>query len=130
MNLLRAWKIIAALAGIFGAGAYTGHVVTEKGHVAPEAQRVSVDEFTQQTMERLRTELQLTPDEFMRIEGHVKEAGLELSREYADTLERILLILDDVSVKIRPELDEDQRRKYDRLLSETKARIERKMTQP
>jgi ribosomal protein S13 len=128
MNLFRAWKIIAALTGIFGAGAYTGHVVTDKVQDAPVAQRVSVDEFTHQTMERLRKELKLTPDEFMRVQSHVEEAGLQLDKEYANTLERIVVILDDASLKIRPELNEKQQRNYDQLLSETKARIERKLT--
>jgi len=126
MSLLRAWKIIAALAGIFGAGAYTGHVVTEKTREAPAARAVSVDEFTHQTLRRLRKELKLKPEEVMRIEGHVEEAGRQLNEEYADTLKRIAAILDEAGAKIRAELDQEQQRRFDELLTETKARIARR----
>lgn len=129
MSLLRAWKLIAALAGIFGAGAYTGHVVTEKSHHAPAERAVSVDDFTHHTLERLRKELKLKPEEMMRIEGHVEEAGRELNQEYADTMEKIIAILDEAGGKIRAELDEGQQPRFDKLLSEAKARIERRMAE-
>jgi len=103
MSLFNSWKIILALAAIFGAGAYTGHIVT-KGAVKPEVEkRADLDDYTHRTIAKLQKELKLTAEQEMRIEESVEKAGRQLKQEYADTLTRIVAILDEASQEIRPE---------------------------
>ncbi len=127
MSLFNSWKIIVALTAIFGAGAFTGHVVT-MGAVKREVEkRADVDEFTHQTMEKLRRELRLSPTQVDKIAGSVDDAGKQLKQEYDDTLVRILGILEEASDEIRLELSEDQKLKYDEMLAEVRARINRRL---
>lgn len=127
MSLFNSWKIIVALIAIFGAGAFTGHVVT-MGAVKREVEkRADVDEFTHQTMEKLRRELRLSPTQVDKIAGSVDDAGKQLKQEYDDTLVRILGILEEASDEIRLELSEDQKLKYDEMLAEVRARINRRL---
>jgi len=124
MSLFNSWKIILALAAIFGAGAYTGHIVT-KGAVKPEVEkRADLDDYTHRTIAKLQKELKLTAEQEMRIEKSVEKAGRQLKQEYADTLTRIVAILDEASQEIRPELNEEQEVKYDKMLNEAKAQIQ------
>ncbi|MFT4587968.1 MAG: ribosomal protein S13 [Candidatus Binatia bacterium] len=124
MSLFNSWKIILALAAIFGAGAYTGHIVT-KGAVKPEVEkRADLDDYTHRTIAKLQKELKLTAEQEMRIEESVEKAGRQLKQEYADTLTRIVAILDEASQEIRPELNEEQEVKYDKMLNEAKAQIQ------
>ena len=124
MSLFNSWKIILALAPIFGAGAYTGHIVT-KGAVKPEVEkRADLDDYTHRTIAKLQKELKLTAEQEMRIEESVEKAGRQLKQEYADTLTRIVAILDEASQEIRPELNEEQEVKYDKMLNEAKAQIQ------
>ncbi len=127
MSLLKTWKIVVALLGIFGAGAYTGHLVTVNSARPGDERRASVKEYTHQTKERLRSELRLRPEQMARIEEIVDEAGRSLDREYSDSLDRILKILDRVDERIRPELDEDQSARYDELVARARERIQRRM---
>lgn len=127
MSLFNSWKIILALAAIFGAGAYTGHIVT-KGAVKPEVEkRADLDDYTHRTIAKLQKELKLTAEQEMRIEESVEKAGRQLKQEYADTLTRIVAILDEASQEIRPELNEEQEVKYDKMLNEAKAQIQRRI---
>jgi ribosomal protein S13 len=124
MSLFNSWKIILALAPIFGAGAYTGHIVT-KGAVKPEVEkRADLDDYTHRTIAKLQKELKLTAEQEMRIEESVEKAGRQLKQEYADTLTRIVAILDEASQEIRPELNEEQEVNYDKMLNEAKAQIQ------
>jgi ribosomal protein S13 len=124
MSLFNSWKIILALAAIFGAGAYTGHIVT-KGAVKPEVEkRADLDDYTHRTIAKLQKELKLTAEQEMRIEESVEKAGRQLKQEYADTLTRIVAILDEASQEIHPELNEEQEVKYDKMLNEAKAQIQ------
>jgi hypothetical protein len=124
MSLFNSWKIILALAPVFGAGAYTGHIVT-KGAVKPEVEkRADLDDYTHRTIAKLQKELKLTAEQEMRIEESVEKAGRQLKQEYADTLTRIVAILDEASQEIRPELNEEQEVKYDKMLNEAKAQIQ------
>ena len=127
MSLFNSWKIILALVAIFGAGAYTGHIVT-KGAVKPEVEkRADLDDYTHRTIAKLQKELKLTAEQEMRIEDSVEKAGRQLKQEYADTLTRIVAILDEASQEIRPELNEEQEVKYDKMLNEAKAQIQRRI---
>ena len=127
MSLFNSWKIILALVAIFGAGAYTGHIVT-KGAVKPEVEkRADLDDYTHRTIAKLQKELKLTAEQEMRIEESVEKAGRQLKQEYADTLTRIVAILDEASQEIRPELNEEQEVKYDKMLNEAKAQIQRRI---
>lgn len=123
MSLFNSWKILVALAAIFGAGAYTGHVVTLGAVKREVQQRADVDEYTHRTIEKLRDELELSPSQVMKIEGSVQKAGRQLKQEYSDTLTRIVEILEEASQEIRPELTEEQEAEYDAMLNEARARI-------
>lgn len=127
MSLFNGWKIIVALIAIFGAGAYTGHIVTIGAVKSAVEKRADVDEYTHRTIEKLRKELKLTAGQEMKIKEPVQKAGRQLKQEYADTLTRIVAILDEASQEIRPELDEDQEVKYDKMLNQAKAQIQRRI---
>lgn len=127
MSLFNSWKILVALVAIFGAGAYSGHIVTVNAVKREVAKRADVDEYTHRTIEKLRDELGLTPEQVMKIEEPVQKAGRQLKQEYSDTLTRIVEILDEASQEIRPELTQDQETEYDVMLNEARTRIQRRL---
>lgn len=124
MSLFNSWKIIVALIAIFGAGAYTGHVVTVGAVKREVEKRADVDEYTHRMIEKLRKDLRLSAEQVMKIEGSVQRAGRQLKQEYSDTLTRIVKILDEASQEIRPELTKEQEAEYDKMLTEARARIQ------
>jgi protein CpxP len=115
MNRALKWKLIAGFLLVFLAGGLTGaflgashvrHFFFKHHHRGDISERMR---------ERLRRELDLTPDQVARISPILDRAAAQLQQMRRDTGQRVREILDETHRQIAPTLTDEQRQKLQRM---------------
>ncbi|HEV8618879.1 MAG TPA: hypothetical protein VGQ70_05235 [Candidatus Udaeobacter sp.] len=111
MNRALKWKLIAGFLLVFLAGGLTGaflgashvrHFFFKHHHRGDISERMR---------ERLRRELDLTPEQVARISPILDRAAAQLQQMRRDTGQRVREILDETHRQIAPTLTDEQREK-------------------
>ena len=115
MNRALKWKLIAGFLLVFLAGGLTGaflgashvrHFFFKHHHRGDIGERMR---------ERLRRELDLTPEQVARISPILDRAAAQLQQMRRDTGQRVREILDETHRQIAPTLTDGQRQKLQRM---------------
>jgi Spy/CpxP family protein refolding chaperone len=115
MNRALKWKLIAGFLLVFLAGGLTGaflgashvrHFFFKHHHRGDISERMR---------ERLRRELDLTPEQVARISPILDRAAAQLQQMRRDTGQRVREILDETHRQIVPTLTDEQRQKLQQI---------------
>ena len=115
MNRALKWKLIAGFLLVFLAGGLTGaflgashvrHFFFKHHHRGDIGERMR---------ERLRRELDLTPEQVARISPILDRAAAQLQQMRRDSGQRVREILDETHRQIAPTLTDEQRQKLQRM---------------
>ena len=114
MNRALKWKLIAGFLLVFLAGGLTGAFLggSHMRHFFKHHHRGDISE---RMRERLRRELDLTPEQVARISPILDRAAAQLQQMRRDSGQRVREILDETHRQIAPTLTDEQRQKLQRM---------------
>ena len=114
MNRALKWKLIAGFLLVFLAGGLTGAFVgaSHARHCFKFHHRGDISE---RMRERLRRELDLTPEQVAKIAPMLDRAAAQLQQMRRDTGRRVREILNETHRQIAPTLTDEQRQKLQRM---------------
>jgi hypothetical protein len=102
--------LILACFGIFIAGAVTGGFVAAR-NVKTVTHRRAMEQFTQVQLKRLADQLQLTPEQRVRIRGIATRAGRDVQLRRREILD----ILDRMETEMKGELTPEQLARFEKI---------------
>ena len=115
MNRALKWKLIAGFLLVFLAGGLTGAFLGAS-HVRHFFFKFHHrGDISERMRERLRRELDLTPEQVARISPILDRAAAQLQQMRRDTGQRVREILDETHRQIAPTLTDEQRQKLQRM---------------
>ncbi|HWA88225.1 MAG TPA: hypothetical protein VG710_18505 [Opitutus sp.] len=118
------WKVIVAFIGVFVAGGIFGAALTLRwAEHAHRGHRPAIPEL--HMMDRLNSELSLTPDQQKRIAPIVSRAETETRRLRRESVQSFRAVMEQANVQIAAELTPEQRTKLDDMRKRFRERIER-----
>jgi Spy/CpxP family protein refolding chaperone len=118
MNSLTQSKIILYLAIIFVAGGITGTVIAWGSAKRKMADPPSMEKVCSSLQERLKTKLELTPDQLKKIQPILDQAAQEMQAIHGKTMEQIDQTVRRTHEEIAKELSPAQKKKLAELDSE------------
>jgi protein CpxP len=114
MNRALKWKLIAGFLLVFLAGVLTGAFLGAS-HVRHFFKHHHRGDISERMRERLRRELDLTPEQVARISPILDRAAAQLQQMRRDSGQRVREILDETHRQIAPTLTDEQRQKLQRM---------------
>ena len=121
------WKVIAALLVIFGAGQGFGFMLASRiaPNPTPAPQKTWTDNWVEETIAQLQTELNLSDPQVAAIEPSLRETGNSIRAERQRALFQIHLNILEVHAQIDGHLTEAQKVKLQKSHDQLKRRIQR-----
>jgi Spy/CpxP family protein refolding chaperone len=115
MNRALKWKLIAGFLLVFLAGGLTGAFVgaSHARHFFFKFHHRG--DISERMRERLRRELELTPEQVAKISPILDRAAAQLQQVRLDTGQRVHEILNETHRQMTPNLTDEQRQKLQRL---------------
>jgi Spy/CpxP family protein refolding chaperone len=110
MNRALKWKLIAGFLLVFLAGVLTGAFLGAS-HVRHFFKHHHRGDISERMRERLRRELDLTPEQVARITPILDRAAAQLQQVRLDTGQRVREILNETHRQMTPHLTDKQREK-------------------
>ena len=120
---------ILIVVAIFVAGVVTGSVNSIGVGQRLAEHRLRVDNLRSTLMDILRSELDLTPEQVVRIEPLVNQACEEYRHLTLETVERVTQLVRAANGRIARELTPDQVARLERLEAERQALVRQKLEQ-
>ena len=115
MNRALKWKLIAGFLLVFLAGVLTGAFVGGSHVRHFFFKHHHRGDISERMRERLRRELDLTPEQVARISPILDRAAAQLQQMRRDSGQRVRGILDETHRQIAPTLTDEQRQKLQRM---------------
>ncbi|MDB6169110.1 MAG: hypothetical protein JWM88_1974 [Verrucomicrobia bacterium] len=121
------WKVILAFLGIFAAGIVSGTLLGARyGHqLFPRSRSPESQNFSARMMERLGSELALTPEQTARIRPIVERTQGDLQNLRRDYMQQVTHVMDEMHSQIGAILTPEQRQKLEELRKRFRERSER-----
>jgi Spy/CpxP family protein refolding chaperone len=126
MNHLSRWKVALYLAAIFVAGGVTGWTIAARATKEKMYSSFRSDEFAAHLRERVRSGLDLTPDQAAKIEPIIERTCSEMKSIHRDTYKRISQIISNLNAQIAAELTPDQKAKFEQMEKDRQESTRRK----
>ena len=117
------WKVILAFTGIFVAGLLVGGLVTLRWGKNFTQRQPMGEQFGPQLMQRLVTQLDLTPAQQEKVKPIIDSAAEELKQLRRTTQRASAAVLVRMQVDIGAVLTPEQRAKFDTQVGQTRERI-------
>ena len=115
MNKFLRWKLIAAFVLIFLAGAACGFFGAIHVHQAFFARMAAPDSMAQHMKDRMRAELNLTPDQMQKISPMIDRAASQLKTAREQTIQSVHEIFSQTHREMQPLLTPEQRIKLEEM---------------
>ena len=115
MNRALKWKLIAGFLLVFLAGGMTGAFLGSSHERHFFFKFHHRGDISERMRERLRRELDLTPEQVAKISPIVDRAAAQLQQMRRDTGQRVREILHETHRQIAPTLTDEQRQKLQRM---------------
>jgi uncharacterized membrane protein len=126
--MIKPWKLILLLAGIFIAGGVTGAFVMVRAGKEMLRQRPGPQDWAPNHMKRLVERLGLNPEQTEQIRPVVKRNMEELSRLRNETMAETKGVFERMEREISEKLTPEQREKFDKLNKEMRERARKVMS--
>ena len=123
MNALAPWKVVLTVIAIFGAGVFTGGLLTKR--TIKDAIRRSEEprqSFTL-TTDRLQRDLRLKPEQAAKIEPILRQVNTEFSNLLSLDLREREGILSRGQDRMNPILEPDQQARLQEIIEEEKRQV-------
>lgn len=130
MNYLTKNKIALYLAVIFMAGGITGTVIAWGSAKGKFSQPPSMDKVCTKMQDRLKSQLELTPDQLERIQPILDRTSQEMRAIHEKTMKEIDEAIQRSHAEIARELNPEQRRKLEALQQERRELMEKRLKRP
>ena len=117
------WKVILAFTGIYVAGLLVGGLVTLRWGKNFTQRQPMGEQFGPQLMQRLVTQLDLTPAQQEKVKPIIDSAAEELKQLRRTTQRASAAVLVRMQVDIGAVLTPEQRAKFDTQVGQTRERI-------
>lgn len=118
MKPLNKWTAAFYLAVIFFAGSITGKVMSIKSSKEILYRPPRVEDMNRQRMARLKSTLNLTPDQVKTIEPIVQETSAKLSKVYNECMGLVYKTIENENRRLFPLLTPEQRERLEQMASE------------
>lgn len=106
------WKMVLYTAALFFAGAICGAMVMSRMSANPQTLRLDrANEIAGKIKERLRTKLDLNPQQLEKITPLIQKTSEEMEASHRDDLKRVSAAVDALHAGIEPELSPEQKQK-------------------
>ncbi len=115
MNRALKWKLIAGFLLVFLAGGLTGAFVGASHARHFFAKFHHRGAISERMRERLRRELDLTPEQVAKISPILDKAAAQLQQMRRDTGQRVREIMSETDRQLTPNLTDEQRQKLQRM---------------